>query len=258
MLTGKEIEAAGLIAGGVPAGYRASSYDVHIGQVVTNDGELHTSFKMPAQGIVQVISRERVKMPSTLSGIATVKTSLCNEGLLALNIGIIDPGYAGCISSFLVNFSNVPRILSRGEPFLRLQFMPLPNGAHPASPTDHAKYIMERRAQAARFGETFLNLSEQVRTAAKNEFSEWRRGVLTAAGAAALVLAVATFFLNFGTLGLVKGWLQPADTVRAELFRNLLSEQTAELIKANGELKSRLDALEVRMRSPSPAGSSPP
>ena len=65
---------------------------------------------MPPQGIVQVVSSERVKVPSTITGLATVKTSLCNEGLLALNIGIIDPGYEGAISSFLLNFSSVPRI----------------------------------------------------------------------------------------------------------------------------------------------------
>ena len=47
-------------------------------------------------------------------------------------------------------------------------------------------YIAERRRQAARFGGTFLNLSEEVRTATKSEFAEWRERVPSAAGAAAL------------------------------------------------------------------------
>jgi dUTPase len=257
MLTKAEIENEGLIIGGVPAGYRASSYDVHIGQILSNDAELRASFKMPPQGIVQVISRERVRLPSTVTGLATVKTGLCNEGLLALNIGIIDPGYEGPISSFLLNFSNVPRVLTRGEPFLRLQFIPLPNAAHVAAPTpvDHALYIAERRRQAARFGETFLNLSEQVRTVARDEFVEWRRAVLSAAGAAALVLAVLTFFLNWGIVAFVK---EPSDTVRAELFRTLLNDQTAQLSKTNDELRARLDALEARVRSSPPTSGAHP
>jgi hypothetical protein len=190
-----------------------------------------------------------------MTGLATVKTGLCNEGLLALNIGIIDPGYEGPISSFLVNFSSVPRVLTRGEPFLRLQFVPLPNGIHSAVPIDHTAYIAERRRQAARFGGTFLNFSEEVRTAARNEFVAWRNGVLGAAGTAALALAIITFLLNWGTLALVK---QPADTVRAELFRTLLNDQTAQLSKTNDELKARVDALEAHVRSSPPTSGARP
>ena len=73
MLTGDDIRSAGLIADASPGGYRASSYDVRIGKIITNDGTLHEYYKIPAQGIVQVVSRETMKLPSTISGIATVK-----------------------------------------------------------------------------------------------------------------------------------------------------------------------------------------
>ena len=248
MLTGISIRNAGVVIGGTETSYRASSYDVRIGQILTNDGELHANFRMPPQGIVQVISKERIKLPHDMTGLATVKTSLCNDGLLALNIGIIDPGYEGRISSFLVNFANVPRVLTRGEPFLRLQFVPLPDGAHTSKPIDDSAYIASRRQAAARFGGTFLNLSEEVQSAAKKEFLEWRRNILTAAGGAALILAVFTFFLNFGSLTIVKGWLQPTDTVRADLFRGVLNDQMLQLTKANSALAERLQAIEARLR----------
>jgi deoxycytidine triphosphate deaminase len=257
MLTGDEIRRAGLITNASPDGYRASSYDVHIDQVITSDGELSTAFRMPPQGIVQVLSIEHVKLPSQVTGLATVKTGLCNEGLLALNIGIVDPGYEGRISSFLVNFSNTPRMLIRGEPFLRLQFVPLPNGDHLPKQIDDDTYLAERRRQAVRFGTTFLNMSEQIGIATRKEIAEWRRGILTYAGAAALVLAVLTFFLNWGSLYLVKTWLQPADSVRAELLKSNLDDQVLQLLRANKELNARMQTIESRQVPPNSPPSHP-
>jgi deoxycytidine triphosphate deaminase len=258
MLTGARIQSLRLVENGLPSGFRATSYDVRIAQIVTNDGALHGSYKIPRQGIVQVISAERLRIPLNVTGIATVKTTLCNEGLLALNIGIIDPGYEGLISSFLVNFSNEARLLSHGEPFLRLQFQEMANPVPgPGFKEADADYRRFRQKVAPQFGSTFLNLSEEVEKAAKDEFVRWRTGILAAAGTAALILGVLTFLLNWGSLQLVKGWLQPADTVRAELFRGELHDQIGQLVKANAELKDQLKALESRLTAPQPPAQTP-
>ena len=169
MLTGERIREAGLVLDGIDAGYRGSSYDVHIEDIIADDGALRDSFKMPPQGIVQVISRERVRVPTGMTGLANVKTGLCNEGLLALNSGVIDPGYEGRISSFLLNFSNKPRLLTRGEAFLRLQFMIMAEAtATPPRPHDDDAYIAERRRQSATLSATFLNLEAVVESTTTN------------------------------------------------------------------------------------------
>jgi hypothetical protein len=204
---------------------------------------------MPPQGIVQVISIEKVKLPPNMTGLAYVKTSLCNEGLLALNIGIIDPGYEGRISSFLVNFSSKPRLLIRGEPFIRLQFMPMDDPATPVDNEDDATYILKRRREAVNFSSTFLNLGAVIESITKDLFAKWRIQILTLAGSIALVLTVMTFLLNWGSLYLVRIWLQPADAVRAEVLRSAFERQTEALVKANDELRARLDLLEGQLKS---------
>jgi deoxycytidine triphosphate deaminase len=248
MLTGIEIRDANIIVGGIPAGYRPSSYDVHVAQIITHEAKSLAMVTIPPQGIVQVVSRERIRLPPTMTGLATVKTGLCNQGILALNIGIIDPGYEGRISSFLLNFAKVPRVITRGDAFLRLQFVTLPNGTHQSSRIDDETYLSERRKGATQFGETFLNLSEEVKSEVAKGISGARAVILTGAGAAAFVLALFTFFLNYSSLYMVRGWMQPADSVRAEAFRDQLDNQVASLTRANDELIERVRALEVRLR----------
>ena len=251
MLTGESIRAAGLVLDGIDTGYRGSSYDVHIEDIIADDGALRDSFKMPPQGIVQVISRERVRVPAGITGLANVKTGLCNEGLLALNSGVIDPGYEGRISSFLLNFSNKPRLLTRGEAFLRLQFMIMAEATvTPPQPHNDDAYIAERRRQSATLSATFLNLEAVVEATTTDLFARWRTQILTIAGSVALILTALTFFLNWGSLYLVKNWLQPSDTVRAEILRNTVNDQTEKLVKVNNELRARIEILENQVKTP--------
>ena len=120
MLSGDQIRERKLINNAVESGFRAASYDLHIEKLIKPDGAVTDSYSVPPQGIVEVVSRERLNIPDNVVGLAMVKTSLCNYGLLALNIGIIDPGWNGPISSFLINFGRNNRLLTKGEVFLRI------------------------------------------------------------------------------------------------------------------------------------------
>jgi deoxycytidine triphosphate deaminase len=46
---------------------------------------------------------ELTVLPDGIAGIDLVKPSLRNEGIIALGIGIVDPGWEGKLSSFLAN-----------------------------------------------------------------------------------------------------------------------------------------------------------
>jgi dCTP deaminase-like protein len=147
LLTGEQIKRARLIQNEHDLSYRAMSYDVRIGGIVTPGGKVEESYEVPPQGIVEVFSEERICLPPEIAGIALVKTSLCNEGLLALNIGIIDPGWQGKVSSFLTNFSKIGYLLAKGDVFLRLTFYQLSESSgklvHSINYPDD-KYIAEK------------------------------------------------------------------------------------------------------------------
>jgi dUTPase len=213
---------------------------------------------MPPQGIVQVVSKEQVKLPSDMTGLAYVKTRLCNEGLLTLNIGIIDPGYEGNISSLLVNFSNRTVVLCRGQTFLRLQFMPMDDHSKTLQPTlTHQAYMAKLRVQSGIHGSSFLNLEVVVNETTKKIFSQWRAQIFTVVGAIALILTFCTFLYNFASLYVARPWLQPAEVVKANLLRGVASDETAALMKSIDELKARINLLEAKDDAIVPNGSKP-
>jgi dUTPase len=246
-----EIEARGIVQSAVEAGYRATSYDLHIGNIITAEGKEVDSFELKPQGIVELISRERIKLPPNVVGIVLVKTGMCNRGLLALNIGIIDPGYDGKISSFVVNFSKSERFLEKGEVFLRLMFQSVatPKGFKPPSPVDDESYVRERRKlMAENFDELFLNVAHHAKAAFDAAF--WR--IFGAVAAFALIIAFATFLLNGATYVFARWWSPDRVTTQwldtAEQNREL-SDRIGELVKQNRELSGRLGDVERRLKA---------
>ncbi|WP_434389181.1 dCTP deaminase domain-containing protein [Melittangium boletus] len=260
MLTGVQIKQKSLIQGGEERCYRAASYDLRISKLVKPDGEVADSYVLPAQGIVEVISKERICIPHDITGLAMVKTSLCNEGLLALNIGIIDPGWNGPISSFLINFGKNDRLLSANEVFLRLTFHQLNEATDLVKPfkIEDNEYIEDRRRKVvAGFAKSFLNISQVIEKFTDDTFNKYKNRALGYVSAAAFILGALTFFLNFGNLMLVHRWLQPSDTVKADLLRISLEKQTLDLVEQNKLLNTRLEQLEKAAQTQVPANSSP-
>lgn len=246
-LTGEQIKAAKLIQGGDDACFRAMSYDLRVGTIIDPRGECQTTYKIPAQGIVEVIAAENVALPLDVAGHVSVKTSLCNEGLLALNIGIVDPGYSGKISSFLVNFGKDEQLLAEGDVFLRATFQKLNSQSRIAEehPTSDDEYIRSRQKQVvAGFGRTFLNTEEVINSFLDDTLKKFRTAILGYVGIAALGLALLTFLLNFGTFAAIQRWVDPRVIMgeQAEARQNLL-------LNENRELSERVQRLEVELNS---------
>lgn len=72
--------------------------------------------------MIAVRTMERVVLPEHVTGLATLVTSLTHDGLLCLNVGVVDPGYDGHLSAFLVNFSRRPRKIALNERLFRVLF----------------------------------------------------------------------------------------------------------------------------------------
>ena len=263
MLNANLIRDLNLISGAIPSNFRKASYDPTIWKIITPDGDETDSYKLPPMGIVEVVSKERFRVPPEMCCLAHVKTSLCNEGLLTLNTGIIDPEWDGRVSSFILNFGKDDRLLLSGNIFLRLTFHEL--SASPSvefsavtgEPSSDEAYIAERRRNIVeRFSPEFLNLQTIVKETVTATFDKYRQLLLFYVPIGALVLAMLTFFLNFATLGLVQKWVQPNDAAKAELLRNSLERQNQTELGRQDEIKNRLDALEQSIKKlamPAPA-----
>lgn len=196
MLRDEQIRAENLIRLATDENYRPTSYDLGVGNIIKPGGDVVDEYKIPPQGIVEVIAKERLALPRNISGLAIVKTGLSNKGLLALNIGIIDPGYHGPISSFLVNFSKDPILITKGEVFIRTQFFY--NGSKDNSIGDEIKidsYMKEKRSRVVSdFSDTFLNVEEVLDKAAR----KYAFGALAFVAGVAVIITFAAFLTNFG------------------------------------------------------------
>lgn len=94
---------------------------------------IHKYFLQPLE-MVWILSKEEFAMPSTATGLAALRTSFTKDGVLALNVGIIDPLFHGPISTALINFSDRPRRIDVGDKFFESHFFntaTCPNFTHP-------------------------------------------------------------------------------------------------------------------------------
>lgn len=118
-LTGKSAIDQAAVAGYDAAHVRPASYDLSVGGLFTEGRVLPSPAVIRPQQIVVIVSRETIKIPLGFVGYVMPKTSLCNEGILVFNTGLVDPGYEGRISTVAINFSRTPIPLDIGQVFLR-------------------------------------------------------------------------------------------------------------------------------------------
>ena len=95
-----------------------TSVDLTIGRIFDHEGEewIRPYILKPGQ-MVQVVSKEAFALPDTITGHVTYKTALTRQGVWALTVGIVDPGWKGPISTTLLNFSNVNHSIARETVF---------------------------------------------------------------------------------------------------------------------------------------------
>jgi hypothetical protein len=92
-----------------------------------------------------------------------------------------------------------------------------------------------------------LNLAEISARAADATLARWFKSILAGVGGAALALGILTFLMNFGSLVLVKTWLQPSDTTKAQILEDELDTKLNQLNNTNQSLKHRLDDMNNRL-----------
>jgi len=78
----------------------------------------------PAQ-LVWIRAREMISVPPNMVGLWIQTQTLARQGLLLLNISLVEPGYEGPLSAVFVNFGRKRVIVSPGTKIAKVMFLPL-------------------------------------------------------------------------------------------------------------------------------------
>jgi deoxycytidine triphosphate deaminase len=239
ILSSREISDLGLVHNRMSAGERETTYDATVGEII-HEGETYRAdaYVLPSRGMVWVVSHERFALPNNLTGLATLRTTWTHNGILALNVGIVDPGWDGPLATALVNFSNTNFEIRRGEAFLRVVFL-----QHlPTVPTVRAvqtnTYLRQIRERSARIPNTFLNLSSlaeemQSKMYGSPIFGSWIARIGAWVAAITLVVVLVSIFVPIA-YGVSTEWISR----KADL--EVLKHSVDSLQKQQDEFGARL------------------
>lgn len=163
ILNHEEIKNSNLIEDSNVNEFSNGSYNLTIGKILDMENNIHTKFILKPQGMVYVIFKEKVNIPDNIIGFAHVKTSLTKRGIMATNIGIIDPNYIGYISTLLINFGKTDYLVNQNESALKVTFSKLnePKVNIELSNNDKSEvnYIIETQKNILNLDDKFLNLN---------------------------------------------------------------------------------------------------
>jgi dUTPase len=209
LLSGEEIKSRGLVDDGDDRLFRASTYDLSVGDIIPAEGEAYEGarYSLPPGGMVRVVSKEVLQLPHTVTGHVLLKNALCTKGVLAINIGVADPGFRGPISSTLINFGSRDFVVEKGTPFLRVSFHRCPESplAKNSKKYDRDTYLKEVKQEVRAYsGPTFLNMNATAAQAAETAFGNFKNNLLIWASVAAIVLALLAIFAPLGAANVDK------------------------------------------------------
>lgn len=238
MLTNKEIRAARVVIFDHDAHYSATSYDLSVETIIDANGNTYEGegYTVKRQEIVWVVSRERIELPMDITAHAVIKTGLCNKGLLALNIGIVDPGWHGHLATAIINFSGQEYYLKPKESFLRLTFYKhnIPEKSKYPTHIDKRDYIEAKKKDAIEtFSSTFLDVSGIAREVSANLFGGVKEKIVFWSAVFAIVLGFGSLFVA------VSSYLLPWSGMPYQTHFD--------------DLEKRVRALETSSTIPSPA-----
>lgn len=129
LLTDRQIKHRMIVRNADQANYSGATYYLTISRIFPMGEEQDSSrvvskneYILEPQHMVWVVSQEELTLPPNVTGSATLVTTLTKQGILAFNVGIIDPNWHGPIGTVLVNFSRSRKRLQAGDKFFRLIF----------------------------------------------------------------------------------------------------------------------------------------
>ncbi|MEQ8688732.1 MAG: hypothetical protein RIE86_25745 [Imperialibacter sp.] len=229
--------------------FKNASYDLRIGKIIDMDGNTHSSFKIPSQSMVVIVSQEEVKLNNSTLGYATVKTALSQKGLMANNIGIIDALYEGSLSSVLTNFGKDSYRIKTGENFLRLTFHKFtPPKVQKALnfevPYNGDNYLDDRIGEVKDYlGEDFFNLKNIVSRTKKEVIKFYSRISIIVITAIGLV----SLYQFFDKKAIVEEYANEIKDIKNQIHSYAQSQN--EFNTLNSQNSSRVETLSKQIDS---------
>jgi len=252
ILNDTSIRARGLVRNANDDRYRTASYDLTVAAVIAPSGEIVSEHLLPPQGMIKVVSEEIVDIPANITGYVHVKTGLCNEGVLALNIGIVDPCFCGPLQSALINFGKVSQRIRKGMVFGRITFH---EQMAPDTPPKAVKRSVDDVKAAAQsdvdrfLAADFLNFSKTVEEASKKAGEDYRATLLKYIPLMVVILASLTYFLNFANMSRLESYISVKDRATEERQRDEMADQIKALEADRESLKAEIELLRNQVSS---------
>lgn len=244
MLTANDISEETIVIDPRPQGQRPSTYDATVGSIIQQGREIKDEcFQLPPRGIVWVVSNEIFSLPGNVTGLATLRTTWTHDGVLALNVGVVDPRWQGPLAAAIVNFGNSKFEVRRGEPFLRIMFHR--HETVRCNPVVKNKDIYKREilAKSKMYSSTFLNMESLVPEVAQKVLSMPRwLSALTIIG---LILAVLAIFapISWSVFSDYRSGQERISRLESEVsaLRSLVAPSDEELARRISELEARVE-----------------
>jgi deoxycytidine triphosphate deaminase len=174
ILNHEEIKSRKIIDEPIEDEFGNGSYNLTVEKVIDMNNKINDSCTLKPQGMIYVVFKEKLKVPENVIGFAHVKTTLTKLGIMATNIGIIDPNYNGYISTLLINFGKCEHFISKGDAALRVTFanMNTPNlkKGIKQNNLEHASYLKVIQKNISNLDDKFLNLSSVKKEVATDIF----------------------------------------------------------------------------------------
>jgi deoxycytidine triphosphate deaminase len=126
-----------------------------------HEGKQGITWQLGPTETLVVMTRERVKMPADLCAFYTPLHRMATQGIMLLNPAVVEPGYEGPLSCFLVNFSSQAVQIHQDQPISKIVFHKLENPPANAKPMQFSNtgYAADLSRLAARYHQSFMDVS---------------------------------------------------------------------------------------------------
>lgn len=195
VLTASELTRKAIVGGAVARGQRPTTYDATVGSIIKRGRKLdQPTVTLRPREIIWLVSAETFDLGNSTTGLATLKTQWTHQGVLALNVGIVDPGWNGPLAAAVVNLSSSDFDIQVGMPFLRLLFhghKPIPASQLKPETVSQDAYVQKVMGFSKAFSDTFLDMDGLSKTVADKVLAIPKWGLMISLAAAVVgILAV--------------------------------------------------------------------
>lgn len=213
----------------------------------------------PAETMI-VMTLERVTVPRDLCAAYAPLHHKAQEGLMLLNAAIVEPGYSGPLSCFLLNVSSQDVVIEPESHIAKIVFHQLE--AAPETPkamqlTDK-EYIESLSKQARKFPKSFLDVGNIAEEASEQAIKGVRSRIILAG----VFLAVLIMFAQVEPIvsryfsATLRSALERETALHAEIEKLQRDKDVVDLRERLAELKERVSELSSHL--PTSTAPSPP